>query len=153
MRLRFLLVAVLPAALAAVGGAAAARVRVQAVAHHCRGETNAVGISVTALSCSRAASAILTYEGAPLGCTTGPWCVQSGSDTRGTVLFVDCARVRLRVSCQVYVHNRRGNALDPRLHGIRLSGRYHRGTVRFTMRHDPYGCPRNPICRRPRAAL
>ena len=92
MRLRSRSVAVLLAALVAVGGAAAARVRVQVVVHHCRAESNAVGISATALSCSRAASAILTYEGAPLGCTTGPWCVQSGSDTRGGSAADGCQR-------------------------------------------------------------
>ena len=45
--------------------------------HACPAETNATNIRTAGLSCSMAATALMTYEGAPIGCETGSRCVQS----------------------------------------------------------------------------
>lgn len=74
--------------------------------------------------------------------------MQSGADAAGAPLFVDCHRTGLRVSCAVYVRNADGKTVNPKLHDNTLTGRYLSGTVHFTMRHSPYGCPASPVCRR-----
>jgi hypothetical protein len=114
----------------------------------CPAETNATAVHASGVSCALASAAIVTYEDSTLGCTSSSWCVQSGADAAGAPLFVDCHRSHLRVSCGVYVRDRLGTTVNPRLHGSVLAGRYRSGTVRFTMRHSPYGCPANPVCRR-----
>jgi hypothetical protein len=124
----------------APGLAAGAAGRAHAAAHtvSCRAEVDATGVRATGLSCAVAGNAIATYQGAPVGCVTGSRCVQSGTNGRGgQALIVSCRRTGLKISCAVYLKSPHGAVRNPRVGGVRLTGRWVTGTVAFTMRHDP----------------
>jgi hypothetical protein len=132
--------AVLVVAPAGASGAAGASGRAHAAARtvSCRAEVDATGVRATGVSCGVATNAIATYEGAPVGCVTGSRCTQSGINGRhGQALIVSCRRRGLKVSCAVYLKSAHGTVRNPRVDGVRLTGRWATGTVAFTVRHDP----------------
>lgn len=113
----------------------------------CRNQANATKVRASGVSCGAAADAIVTYEGAPVGCVTSSRCLQSGTyGLRGTTMIVACRRRHLDVTCSVYLRTPRGDIRNPKVDGIRLNGRWSSGTVSLVMKHDPYGCPANPAC-------
>jgi hypothetical protein len=119
-----------------IGGPARGLATPRAAASVCRNEGNARRIRATGLTCAVADSAIQTYEGAPTGCLSGARCVQSGLAGRSPII-VDCTRNRRAVTCLVYLKDSHGSVHDPRIGGVRVPGRFHRGTVSFRMRRSP----------------
>lgn len=112
----------------------------------CPAEPNATQVRTQGLTCRTASNAVAVYEGAPTHCVAASSCGQSGENgIGGALMFVDCRRDQLNVSCVVYVKSRTGRVVNPHIFGIVTPGRFVRGIVRFTMRHDPYGCL-YPIC-------